>query len=443
MADIKISAFPMAPLPLDGSEIFTGLVTGPSNANAALSDVAAYVAQYTATLTRTAYVGTGAQYAYQSMFQAWDALGSPLNIVVCTDITEDGDITLSDDDSYLSITHAYNVTVDRGDFSFIAADVSRVTLKINGSFATWNRNYTSTKSSIDFKTTVPEVVIIQIDDFIDNDQSDQAFGTPFITQSPPNFGGFCEMRNVTLQLNNNAISTNELIDASIENMVLVCNAGRDSDFVLAIEGNSKINGVKAIGDFRATTTLMTINKYSTYENVWNLASGQVAVVTSGGHGANIYGVNSLLNVTILGDEVAAISPKVVNANNCSFTFEGGDIPGNSSASIVNADIMSVDNSTLTSGNFKFSNCQVPTSPVFTGTSQVSQWSNCNFLDGYSIDSKNTIVLSSFAGYSDNSGSGQFVVIPPSENSIVIGTIGNNQFTDTGTNTEEGFNTNTA
>lgn len=428
----------MDPLPSVADDTMIPVIATDDDASTnnkmSASQIAQYVSQYIASLTRTAYVGTGPQYAYQSMYQAWDALGSPLNIVVCTDITEDGDILLNASNSYLSITHAYNVTVNRGDFSFIASDVSSITLKIDGAYATWNRNYISNKASVDFKTATPNVMILEIKDLIDGDQSDQSFGTPFIIQGIPPFGGFCEMKNVTLQLNNNAISTNELIDASLENIFLICNSGRDSDFVLAIEGNSKVNGVKAIGDFRATTTLMTINKYSTFENVWNLASGQVAVVTSGGHGANLYGVNSVLNVTALGDEAATISPKIVNANNCSFTFSDG-VAENGAASITNADIMSVDNNGMTSGNFKFVNCQIPAQLNWVGGGEVVQFTSCNFQQGYSIESPNTVMVSTLAGLSAG-GSSENIKVDGGNGSLILATQGNADFDDPTISTDD-------
>lgn len=443
MADQNI--WQMDPLPSVVDDTMIPVIATDDDASTnnkmSASQIAQYVSQYISSLTRTAYVGTGAQYAYQSMFQAWDALGSPLNIVVCTDITEDGDIVLNATDSYLSITHAYNVTVDRGDFSFIAADVSRITLKIDGSFATWNRNYTANKASIDFKSSTPNVMIIGIKDLIDSDLSDQSFGTPFIVQAQPPFGGFCEMKNVTLQLNNNGTSTNELIDASLENIVFVCNSGGASDFVLAIEGNSKLNGLRAFGDFSATTTLMTINKSSTYENIWNLASNQISIITQGGHGLNLYGFNNILNIIMIGSESDTICPKVINANNCSFTFQEGNIAGNSSASIVNADIMAVDNSTLTSGNFKFTNCQIPAQLSWTGTGEVVQFTSCNFQQGYSIESPNTVMVNTLAGLSA-SGSSENIKVDGGNGSLILATQGNADFDDPTIGTDDvqqGFN----
>jgi hypothetical protein len=448
MADIKISAFPVFSGTItDTDQITNGLtdvLTTPSNVNFQMSQVAQYVSNYIASLTRTVNVGVGVQYEYPNVTQAWNALGSPLNVHVCTDIVEDGDILLNAANSYLSITHAYNVVVDRGDYQIIASNVSRVTLKIDGAFSIWRRGYGSNKSSIDFKTRVPDVMIIEIVDLIDDDQSGHSFGTPFIAQAQPNFGGFCYMRNVTLQLNNNAISTNELIDASIENIFLVCNDGRDSDFVLDIKGNSKVNGVKAIGDFRATTTLMTINKYSTYENVWNLASGQVAIVTSGGNGSNLYGVNSLLNVTMLGDEVAAIYPKVVNANNCNYTFREGTTANNSCGSISNSDVMGTDNTGLKNGNFRFSNCQIPQQLTWAGDTELVQFSNCNFQTGYTIDNKNMILVNVLAGLSSNTGGENITVDTASggDGATVVAVKGNSDFNDptiSTDNVQQGFN----
>ena len=444
MADIKISAFPtFSGTITDTDQITNGLTdvsTTPLNVNFQMSQVAQYVSNYIASLTRTVYVGVGVQYEYPNVTQAWNALGSPLNVHVCTDITEDADIKLNATNTYLSITHASDVTVNRGDFQIIATDVSRIVLKIDGSFATWTRNYTSSKASIDFKTSIPEVMIIKIHDLIDDDQSISDFATPFITEAQPNFGAFTELKNVTLLLNNNAISTNELIDTSIENIFLVCNLGRESDQVLSINGTSKVNGVKAIGDFRSTTTLMSVGKNVTYENVYNLATSQISILTQGGHGLNLYGANNVLDVKILGNESESRSPKIVNANNCSYTFQEG-ATGNSAGSITNSDVVAVDNTGLTSGNFKFSNCQIPTQLNWLGSGEISQFTNCSFKEGYSIQKPNTIIVNGIAGLSSGGGS-ENIKVDGGNGSLIVATQGNTDFSDPtigSDDVEEGFN----
>jgi hypothetical protein len=419
--------------------IATNVDTSTNN-KMSMTQVAQYVSNYIASLTRTVYVGTGSQFEYQNISQAWGALGSPLNVVVCTEITEDSDIKLSDTNSYLSITHASNVTVNWLQYQIFTANPTRATLKINGSFSIWRREYGDNKALIDFKTAIPENAVIEISDLIDFDESNHSSSTPFIIQGQPVGSNFCRLKNVTLNLNNNATSTNELIDADIENLALVCNSGRESDFVLSLEGTSKINGLKALGDFRSITTLATINKYSTYENVWNLATGQVAIVTSGGHGANLYGVTSLLNITMSGDEVSAISPKVVNANNCNYTFIEGDSSRNSSGSIVNSDVIAVDNRTLRTGNFKFSNCQIPSTLSWT-EGAVVQFSNCNYQKGYTINTSNTVMVNNLAGLSEG-GSSENIKVDGGNGSIIIATQGNADFDDPTIGTDdvqEGFN----
>jgi hypothetical protein len=392
-------------------------------------------------LTRTVNVGIGIQYEYPNVTQAWNALGSPLNVHVCTDINEDGDIKLTEPDSYLSITHAYNVTVNRSTYSIIAGDVPRVTLKIDGSFATWRRGYDENKASIDFKTSTPEDYFIEIKNLIDFDESNHSSSTPFIVQGQANGSSVCQMQKVSLLLNNNATSTNEFYNANIYDLDLVCNDGRDSDFCLSLAGTSKINGVRAFGDFRSTTALMIVNKYSTYENVYNLASDQVSVLTSGGHGSNLYGVNSVLNIVMLGNESEGISPKVVNANNCSFSFQDFVTASNSAGTITNADVMGVDNSFLTSGNFKFVNCQILTQLTWAGEGQVTQFTSCNFQQGYSIQDKNTVIVNALAGLSVG-GSSENIKVDGGEGSIIVATQGNVDFDDPTIGTddvEEGFN----
>lgn len=391
------------------------------------SQFAAYVGQYMASLTRTAYVGTGAQYAYQSMFQAWDALGSPLNIHVCTNIVEDGNIVLSATNSYLSITHAYDVTVNWEDYSIICADVTRAVLKINGSFAIWRRSFSASKAFIDFATTPPQNSILDIQNLIDDDQSDQSYETPFIIQDAGSSTTFCNIKNVTLNLNNNGFIFNYLFDAYLENITLVCNSGRDSNYCISLAGSSKINGLKIVGDFRAGAVVLFNDKYASYDNVYNLASAAVSVITFGGHGSNLYGVNNPLNINIFGDEASIISPKVVNANNCTFTF-GGGVAENGSATITNADVVSIDNNGLTSGNFKFVNCQIPTQLNWVGGGEVVQFTSCNFQQGYSIESPNTIMVNGLAGLSSG-GSTENIKVDGGDGSLILAVQGNADFDD--------------
>lgn len=154
-----------------------------TNNKMSMTQVAQYIQNYIASLTRTVYVGNGVQYQYPNTSQAWAALGSPLNVVVCTDITEDADIKLNSTPSYLSITHASNVTVNMANFSFIAAEVPQITLKIDGGYAIYRRSYDSSKPLIDFNNA-PQNTIIDIQNFVDDDQSDPGFSTPFIIQAP-------------------------------------------------------------------------------------------------------------------------------------------------------------------------------------------------------------------------------------------------------------------
>lgn len=438
----------MDPLPAVADDTMIPVIATDDDASTnnkmSASQFAAYMAAYIGAITRTVYVGTSAQFQYKSIYQAWEAFKPAINVVVCEDITEDGDVVFSNVNNYLSITHAYPVTVNRGDFNFVGADVTSIVLKINGSFSTWERNYTSSKSGIDFKTNSAQNVRVEIVDFIDFDQSDQANATPFFTASTLTSYNYSNIRNVTLFLNNNGTSTNEFVDSSLENITLRCNDGRDSANCILLEGTSKISGLSAYGDFRAGAIILTVNKYSSYYHVSNLGSSEVVVQTNGGNGVNLYGINSTLNISMLGDEAAIISPKVVNANNTTFQFLEGTTANNSSGSICNSDVISVDNTGLKDGNFKFSNCQIPTQLTWAGDTEVVQFSNCNFPQGYTIESKNTIMVNALAGLSGGGGSENIAVDTASgqDGSIIIAVQGNADFSDPTISTDQvlqGFN----
>lgn len=427
MANIKISAFDMAPLPLTGTEKFTGLVVDgmTNNANALLTDMAIY-ANSINTVTNTVVIGTGSSFAYNTIYQAWQALksnGFPLTIIPVNDITEDGNIVFNIGDPSLSIKPLDNITIDWGNFKVSSATGADVGIYLSGN--SFNIVFEKTSAGIlfDFINQLPASLNYKFDGIKVKNNSAGALGLAYF------FYGL----------------SSDTVSGSVDNFDYTTNDGENGGcfFVNAKIGKMRINGdsssISALGiqsgyctveqliigeGFSPGQTVAFINNKSVINSVINLDSAIYSIENQGGIINNIIGpVNILMN----GSEATNTHPIVNNGVNTVITFIPPSTGDTTRSAGIISNVFISNNSNIACSNggaYKFTNCVFEVDPSWDNEAVV-QYSNCQYMAGYAINKANTIITNGLAGLSNDSGAEQFSVVSPSLNSIVVATIGNN------------------
>lgn len=448
MADVKISDFPYYAGIIADTDSMTGLISGPLNYNYTYQVLSENIHGYDP-LANVVYVGTGSTLRYSTVYDAWEdlktlPLASSVNIVCVNtgDPEPSTPIEINAGDPALSIRIANNVSKDFADCRIVAGAGADVVLEMNsgaGSVIKWNPTADGF-TFIDMSSNAPNSLRFRSDNLVIENLASNTFSncntmnlSPATDDVVVKFG----FLNVVFPSNNG--SACNFKNTTIDTFLAIALAGSNASNLLFNQGYLIVDKLICDGGFSNLIYVGQINNKAVINSFINNTTA--LNLTIGSVGGSVNNLMGSTKVTMFGDELNNIVPMVSNASDVLIEFNptGFGTADNSAGLISNALISNISNVFSATGAFKFSNCVFNTEYNWENSGFVLQASNCQFKSTWKIIYSNQLVTNGFAGTSQVT-TGSSLQVSGGSNSVVVGTTGESAFSDSGTDTEQGFNT---
>ncbi len=429
MANKKISAFPTLVGSIVSSTMrmtgLRGVGSTPSNVNFTPDQIGEFVTSYIASLGGFTVVGTGAQYQYQSQYQAWQALkgsGMPVRLFVANDITEDGNIAFDSTTPPLITRCNAGVTIDYGVFKYTNTNDANIKIAFEGEFyaLTFAVPALVAAGLMDFASIQPASIDYSFKGALRviNNSDASALACSFFATLPgvPTSGSISGMEIV---LPPNSVGYSLFTNCNIDGLKITGSPLSGSDSAFDMFGTGSIRNLVIGDNFFDGAVICQFEKNIAADSILNVGTAtDLRIVTQGGSLSNVLGS---FNIEMRGSETDSVYPVLTNANDAKLTISSLNSDSNAAIKVVDSYIRSINTSGApTSGIFSLVNTTFAS--TFTDVPAYGLWkfTACHFEGSIETSQDNTLFIGGTTGKTNDGAGTSTITVSGGNASTVIG-----------------------